>query len=206
MRIGVIGATGKAGQVILTELKERGFETLAIVRSPEKLANDVSFFQRDILAITKEDLAPLDVVISAFGAKLGEQAKHLQIVRHFQALLKDTNKRLIIVGSGGFLYLDNQREKKVYDKIRLVKKRSKISEQSYDLLKSSQGFEWTYMAPPIHFVPNESRTGSYQTGTNVALYSQKGKSEISYQDYATALVDEIENRKYLNSIVTVSAR
>ena len=145
MRIGVIGATGKAGQVILTELKERGFETLAIVRSPEKLANDVSFIQRDILAITKEDLAPLDVVISAFGAKLGEQAKHLQIVRHFQALLKDTNKRLIIVGSGGFLYLDNQREKKVYDKIRLVKKRSKISEQSYDLLKSSQGFEWTYM-------------------------------------------------------------
>lgn len=83
MRIGVIGATGKAGQVILTELKESGFETLAIVRSPEKLANDVSFIQRDILAITKEDLAPLDVVISAFGAKLGEQAKHLQIVRHF---------------------------------------------------------------------------------------------------------------------------
>lgn len=205
MRIGVIGATGKAGQVILTELKERGFETLAIIRSPEKLANDVSFIQRDILAITKEDLAPLDVVISAFGANLGEQAKHLQIVRHFQVLLKDTNKRLIIVGSGGFLYLDNQRKKKVYDKIWLVKKRSKISEQSYEFLKNSQGFEWTYMAPPIHFVPNGARTGSYQTGTNVALYSQKGKSEISYQDYATALVDEIENRKYLNSIVTVSA-
>lgn len=206
MRIGVIGATGKAGQVILNELKERGFEILAIVRSPEKLNNDVPFIKRDILAITKEDPAPLDVVISAFGANLGEQTKHLQIVRHFQALLKDTNKRLIIVGSGGFLYLDNHRKKKVYDKIWLVKKRSKISEQSYELLKDSQGFEWTYMAPPIHFVSNGARTGRYQIGTNVALYSQKGKSEISYHDYATALVDEIENRKYLNSIVTVSAR
>lgn len=126
MKIGVIGATGKAGQVILNELNERGFEILAIVRSPEKLANDVSFIKRDILGITKEDLAPLDVVISAFGANPGEQAKHLQIVRHFQVLLKDTNKRLIIVGSGGFLYLDNQRKKKVYDKIWLVKKRQKL--------------------------------------------------------------------------------
>lgn len=54
------------------------------------------------------------------------------------------------------------------------------------------------------FIPKGKATGQYQTGIDVLLRNHKGKSEISYADYARALVDEIEKPKHVNSMFTVA--
>jgi hypothetical protein len=62
---------------------------------------------------------------------------------------------------------------------------------------------WTYLSPPpVHFAPGE-RTGRYRTGLDSPVEGDDGQARISYEDYAVALVDEIENPRHLNRRFTV---
>ncbi len=62
---------------------------------------------------------------------------------------------------------------------------------------------WTYLSPPpVHFAPGE-RTGRYRTGLDRPVVGDDGHACISYEDYAVALVDEIENPRHLNRRFTV---
>lgn len=205
MNIAVVGATGKAGSYIVTEAIKQGLDVSAIVRSPEKLAQDVPYLQRSAFELTKQDIAPFDVLVSAFGVKNGEQPQHIKLNQHYLSILEGSGKRLIIVGSGGHLYIDTSRNKKVYDKIWIVRKGAKILEESYHLLEQSRGFDWTYMAPPVTFSPKGKRTGKYQTGSDVVLRNHRGKSEISYADYALALIDEVLHPRHTDMMFTVAS-
>ncbi|TWN04863.1 hypothetical protein CHCC14568_0018 [Bacillus licheniformis] len=71
MKIGIIGASGKAGSMILKEASERGHEVTAIVRSASKMANsDAAVIEKDIFNLTAADIKGLDVVVNAFGAAI----------------------------------------------------------------------------------------------------------------------------------------
>lgn len=62
---------------------------------------------------------------------------------------------------------------------------------------------WTYLSPPpAHFAPGE-RLGRYRTGLDHPVTGQDGQARISYEDYAAAVVDEIENPRHLNRRFTV---
>lgn len=210
MTIAIIGATGKSGSHILAEAHQRGLDCVAIVRRPERLDREVPYIQRDVFAITRQDLEPFEVIISAFGNedKTNHQ-QHVDVIRHYKAILKDSDKRLITVGAAGHLYLDDARTKKLYDEPWMIENGirpgSLILEQAYLELSQSQGFSWTYFAPAVQYIYNGERSGQYRIATDVILSDEQGKSQISYADYALALVDEIENRRYLNSICTVAS-
>src|SRR5699024_12602869 len=78
MKIGIVGATGKAGSLILDEAKDRGHEVTAIVRNANKLNNkDVKVIEKEVQELVKEDFNGLDVVVNAFGAQLGEKDSHI---------------------------------------------------------------------------------------------------------------------------------
>ena len=77
MKIGVIGATGKAGSLILKEAIDRGHEVTAIVRDASKLNDrNVSVLEKSIFDLTTDDVKQFDVVVNAFGAPLGK-GKHM---------------------------------------------------------------------------------------------------------------------------------
>ncbi|HEV3050590.1 MAG TPA: NAD(P)-dependent oxidoreductase, partial [Longimicrobium sp.] len=58
------------------------------------------------------------------------------------------------------------------------------------------GLDWTFISPAIVIQPGE-RTGHYRTTVDTLLTDEQGNSVISYEDYAVALLDELENPQHV---------
>lgn len=210
MKIALIGATGKSGQSILKVALDRQLDVTAIVRDPSKLAANVPYLQRDILAITRDDIAPFDVIISAFGnTDYNNRQEHVEVVEHYLDILNGTHKRLLTVGAASYLFTDDKRTKKFYDtsmmKLSGLRAGSITLEKAYTTLRdNAQGFDWTVVAPAVSYKFDAPETGHYHTGSDVVQKNAKGKSVISYADFASALVDEVQHPKYIDQLMTVS--
>lgn len=218
MKIVLLAATGRAGSTILSELIRRHYNVVAVARNIEKLPKDlpknVTVIQDDLSNEKKlvDIIQGSDVVISAFGPPSSDprfttdttytdQLVHVtkRIVNAVQA---NKNSRLIVVGGAGSLefspgvtVLDSGKWPKPY--IPIAQSHVKI----FGLLKKSD-INWTYVSPPISIVPGE-RTGVFKVGKDELIRDQQGKSHISFEDYAIALVDEIDHPKYEKARFTV---
>lgn len=204
MKIAVIGATGKTGHLVVEQALKQGYDVTAIVRSPEKLQEDIPVIKRDILDLTKEDIEPFDVVVSCFGVRVGQEQQHIPVNKHFVDIFAGTDTRLIEVGTGANLYTDDSRNKKVLDFLPAMKKQSELLEEAYQVLQDSKDVNWTYLAPPFHYNFDGPATGRYRTGTDYVIVDKKGISEISYADLALALVDEIKNKQFEKQMFTAT--
>lgn len=208
MKIGIIGATGKAGNLILKEALKRGHGVTAIVRNSQKVENpDVPVLEKDVFSLGPEDLAPFDVVVNAFGVPPEKAEQHIEAGRLLINALKETPKtRLIVVGGAGSLFVDEARTTRLAETPEFPEAfKSIASGQSQNLadLESSEGIQWTFLSPAAFFDPEGRRTGRYQKGDDGFIVNSKGKSYISYADYAIALVDEIESGEHKNKRFTV---
>lgn len=75
-----------------------------------------------------------------------------------------------------------------------------------DQLKATNDVTWTYISPSAMFLPDGAKTGEYVIGKDHLLVNAAGSSEISYADFATALVDEAEAGKHINERFTVGSK
>ncbi|WP_117016896.1 NAD(P)-dependent oxidoreductase [Aeribacillus pallidus] len=209
MKIAVIGATGKAGSLIVKEAKERGHDVTAIVRNASKVT-DVPAVEKDIFDITSEDIKDFDVVVNAFGTAPGEEHKHVEAGKVLINALKEApNTRLIVVGGAGSLFVDEAKTTRLFDTPDFPKEYlpvAKSSAQNLQDLENSEGIQWTYISPAAFFDPQGPRTGEYKVSGDVLAVNSEGQSYISYRDYAIALVDEIENRKHINKRFSVVSK
>lgn len=208
MKIGIIGATGKAGNLILKEALRRGHEVTAIVRNSQKVENpDVSVLEKDVFSLTSSDLAPFDAVVNAFGVPPEKAGQHIEAGRLLIDSLKATPEtRLIVVGGAGSLFVDEARTTRLAETPEFPEAFKSIANgQSQNLadLEASEGIQWTFLSPAAFFDPEGRRTGRYQKGDDGFIVNSKGKSYISYADYAIALVDEIESGEHKNRRFTV---
>ncbi|MEC0696281.1 NAD(P)-dependent oxidoreductase, partial [Bacillus atrophaeus] len=74
MKIGIIGASGKAGSLILKEAKDRGHDVTAIVRNASKVKEQgIAVLEKDVFDLTAADIKPFDVIVNAFGAAPGQE-------------------------------------------------------------------------------------------------------------------------------------
>lgn len=105
MKIGIIGATGKAGSLIVKEASERGHDVTAIIRNVAKLADEkVAVLEKDVFELKAEDLQVFDVVVNAFGAPAGQEHLHVDAGRVLIEAVKGApDIRLIVVGGAGSL-------------------------------------------------------------------------------------------------------
>ena len=207
MRIGIIGATGKVGNLVLEEAIERGHDVTAIVRNASKLSNsNINVLEKEIYDITAEDLKDLDVVVNAFGAPLGEEEAHVTAGRALIEALKGTDTRAIIVGGAGSLYVDKAQTTKLIDTPEFPEifvPTAKGKGRNLQDLEATQGITWTFLSPSADFNAEGVRTGSYQSGKDNLLVNSNGNSYISYADFAIAILDEIENPQHKNDRFTV---
>ncbi len=207
MKVGIIGASGKAGSLILKEAVERGHEVTAIVRDASKVQNDqVSVIEKNVLELKSADVEHLDVVVNAFGAPLGEEQAHVDAGHALIEAVKGTDTRIIVVGGAGSLYVDEAKTLQLIDTPEFpdfVKPTGKGQARNLQELKETADITWTFISPSAFFDPEGKRTGAYQTGKDNLLVNSKGESYISYADFAIAVVDEIENPKHLNQRFTV---
>ncbi|MEC5424219.1 NAD(P)-dependent oxidoreductase [Virgibacillus sp. C22-A2] len=207
MKIGIVGASGKAGNLILKEAANRGHQVTAIVRNLSKLEDqNVPVIEKNILDLVTEDLNQFDVVVNAFGAPLGEEQAHVDAGHSLIDILKGTDTRLIVVGGAGSLFVDESRTVRVIDTPDfpdVFKPTAKGQERNLKELQETTGLTWTFISPSALFDAEGKRTGTYKAGDDVLLVNSKGESYISYADYAIAVVDEVENAKHVNERFTV---
>ena len=203
MKIGIIGATGKVGNKVLTEAQARGHEVTAIVRNASKLNDqDVKVIEKDIFSLTVDDIEDLDVV----GAPLGEEEAHVEAGRALIKLLKEVDTRVIVVGGAGSLFVDEAHTTRVLetpDFPDMFKPTAKGQGRNLQDLQDSEGITWTFVSPSAEFDAEGKRTGSYTLGKDELLVNSQGNSYISYADYAIAIVDEAENVAHINERFTV---
>ncbi|MBR2563843.1 MAG: NAD(P)-dependent oxidoreductase [Paenibacillus sp.] len=208
MNIAIIGATGKAGKLILKEAADRGHNVTAIVRNASKLEDkSLNVLEKDVLDLTVSDIEGFDVVVNAFGAPAGKENLHVEVGQALIAILKDApNTRLIVVGGAGSLFTDESKTLRLVDSPGFpdeYKATAMNQGQNLQDLQATSGIQWTFLSPAAFFNPEGARTGTYQSGQDVMIMNSEGNSYISYADYAIALVDEIENAKHKNERFTV---
>lgn len=209
MKIGIVGATGKSGSLILEEAVNRGHDVTAIVRNASKLINDnVKVIEKDVHDTTTEDFKGLDLVVNAFGAPLGEKDAHVEAGRALINALAGTGTRLIVVGGAGSLYIDDSRTMTVIDTPNfpdIFKPTAGGQSENLKELEQTTNLKWTFISPSAEFDAEGKRTGTYETGTDVLLVNNREESYISYADFAIAVIDEAENNKHVNERFTVVA-
>jgi putative NADH-flavin reductase len=205
MKIALFG-TGMIGQRILQEALARGHEVTAITRNPANLKvthKALKTAKGD--ATDKTSVATLaaghDVVISAVGP--GPNDTPDIVIKAAHALIAGVKqagvKRLLVVGGAGSL--------EVSPGVLLLESLPEawrpVARAARDALGiyRTADLDWTYISPAAFIEPGQ-RTGKYRTGKDNLLTDAKGESRISAEDYAVALLDEVEKPHALRQRIT----
>ena len=208
MKVAVIGATGKAGRLIAKESRMRGYEVTAVTRpaSIGKLEDDYPVIAKDLFDLTTEDLSGFDVVVDAFGtdfSKPGNEYLHVTTVEHLIEIMEPIPQvRLFVIGGAGSLFKDETRRHRVLESIPPEMRAVPYNSYLAWLKLAESKINYTFMSPAEVFDYAGPRTGSYTLGTDVAIKNSVGLSYITYADFAVAMVDEFENKKFVKARFT----
>lgn len=206
MKVAVVCANGKAGQLITKEAVERGLDVTAIVRGENHSVAEKAV-NKDLFDLTAKDVAEYDVVVDAFGAWAEEQLPlHTKSLMHLCDIVSGTQTRLVIVGGAGSLYVNPEHTVQVCDGpdfpavfLPLAKAQGKALEE----LRKRNDVRWTFISPAGDFQADGERTGAYILGGEELTLNDRGESIISYADYAIAFVDEITNGNHIQQRISV---
>ncbi|SCB82941.1 NAD(P)-dependent oxidoreductase [Gilliamella intestini] len=210
MKIAVIGASGKTGQLLVKEAISRGHDVTAIVRKPnQQLDPKAAVLIKDLFELTYTDLKAYDVIIDAFGTwALESLPLHQTSLKHLTDILSGKANRLLVVGGAGSLYVNPQHSIRLVDTPDFPDEFKPLATnmaKALDQLRKCEDVQWTYLSPAIEFNANGERTGHYIMGGEEVLFNNKGKSQISYADYAIAMIDEAETAKHIKQRFTVAS-
>ena len=205
-KITVVCANGHAGQLIVKEAVDRGMDVTAVVRGENKSVAPCAIV-KDVFDLTAADLAGFDAVVNAFGAWTPETIPGIPAaVKHLADLVAGTDTRLLVVGGAGSLFVNPEHTVTVDmgpDFPEDWKPLSAAHGEGLADLRSRTNVKWTYVSPAADFQAEGERTGSYILGGEELTLSSDGVSEVSYADYAIAMVDEIESGDHICEHISV---
>ncbi|MDY2671435.1 MAG: NAD(P)H-binding protein [Anaerovoracaceae bacterium] len=208
MKIAVVAANGRAAQKIVKEAQERGIEVTGFGRGNENKSGAAVYVKKDIMDLTKEDLAGFDAVVDGFGAWTEDLLPmHVTTSQHLCDILSGTDVRLLIVGGAGSLYVNPEHTAVVADGPDFpaeFKPLANAQGEELKALRTRNDVKWTFISPAGDFQADGERTGKYiQAGEELTL-NDRGESIISYADYAIAMVDEIEKGDHIQERISVA--
>jgi putative NADH-flavin reductase len=223
LKIIVYGSTGRVGSRVVNEALSRGHKVTAVSRDPDRVRQqheNLAIVQGDILdrksvagLIVGQDVVVVSVRGSADKSKNPEKAVHRVAAELLVGVFRDLGERaprLIYVGGAGslevkpgVLYADS-----IPGVVRMMMPRSLRQEigghvLTLQYLRTVDDVRWTYISPAKKFGPGK-RTGNYRIGGDQMLKDANGKSMISMEDFAVALVDEAENSGHVGARFSVA--
>lgn len=206
MKIAVVCANGKAGQLIVKEAVDRGFDVTAIVRGENKtVASNV--IKKDLFDLTTADLEQFDAVVDAFGTWIPETLpQHSTSLKHLCDILSGKQIRLLVVGGAGSLYVDPEHTMQVMegpDFPEMFKPLATAQGKALKELRLRNDVKWTFVSPACDFQADGEKTGEYILAGEELTLNSKGESIISYADYAVAMVDEITKGNHIGERISV---
>lgn len=205
----LIGASGFVGTALLNEALNRGHQVTAIVRNPEKIQ-----VKNPNLTVVKADatdpdtLAKLaegkDAIVSAYNPGWGNPRQYEETLENYPKIVEGAKragvKRLLIVGGAGTLF--------VKPGVRLVDTGvlpeawlpgvKSLGEFYLNTLMQEKDIDWVFFSPAGNLgnMGPGVRTGQYRLGKDDMLFDEKGESFISVEDYAVAMIDELEQENH----------
>ena len=205
----LIGASGFVGSAILKEMLDRGHRVTAVVRRPEKIVVEhpnLTVVGAD--AADPETLAAIargkDAVISAYNPGWGNPRQYEETLSNYPKIVEGVKRsgvrRLLIVGGAGTLF--------VKPGVRLVDTGTlpeawlpgvkSLGEFYLGTLTGEKEIDWVFFSPAGNLgnMGPGVRTGKYRLGKDDMLFDEKGESFISVEDYAVAMVDELEQENH----------
>lgn len=211
MKIAIVGASGKAGKMIMKEALDRGHDVTAIVRDASKIVEPkVAVMEKDVFALTAADINGFDAVVNAFGAPAGKENLHVEAGNALIEAMKGApSTRLLVVGGAGSLFVDEAKTTRVLETPDFPEAYLATAQNQGENLRTLQatsGIQWTFISPSAFFDPAGERTGEYVLGKDHLLVNASGQSYVSYADYAIAVLDEIENPQHRNERFTVGSK
>lgn len=198
----LIGATGFVGSAILNELVERGHKVTAVVRNVEKIAKN------DLVTAVKEDVANVeaiaklaegkDSIISAYNPGWTNPEIATLIKENYPKILEAAKQsgveRLLIVGGAGTLFCAPGL--RVVDSgvipAEIMGGVRPLGDFYLNTLMNENNIDWIFFSPAGVFDQEGKKTGNYRLGKDDLIVDAEGNSHISVQDYADAMVNELE--------------
>ncbi len=209
----LIGATGFVGSAILNELLTRGHKVTAVVRDPAKLEAKagVEAVKADVADV--EEISRLaqgkDAVISAYNPGWTSPDIATLIRENYPKILAAAKQsgveRLLIVGGAGTLFCapglrvvdSGAIPEAIMGGVR------PLGDFYLNTLMRENDIDWTFFSPAGTFDENGERTGKFRLGKDDLIVDENGNSHISVQDYAVAMVDELENEEHHKERFTI---
>lgn len=206
MKIAVIGAYGKSGRAIMGAAEKNGHKTLAIGRKQHDV-QFANFLIKDLMALTKEDIAGYDAIIDATSAWTPVTfALHTDGVSHLSNLISGTETRLLKVGGAGTLYLDNTHTKMLKDRADYPTDWLPLADAlvaSLGRMRSYSNVAWTYVTPAFNYDVDGEATGKFHIDGEEFLAENDEDSYISYADFALGVISIIEHGTYIRQRITL---
>ncbi len=208
MKIVLFGATGNVGRRVAAEALRRGHEVVGVVRDPAAVESPdprVTLVRGD--ATNGESVADIvegaDAVVSAISPRPNPRGLPApRLADNARALIDGLRtagaRRVLYVGGASSLevapgqqLLDQPGFPEMY-RAEAIEGREALGVWRSE----AEGLDWTYLSPAIEIAPGE-RTGSYRTTGERLLFDTEGKSFISFEDYAVAVLDELERPQHV---------
>ena len=212
----LIGASGFVGNAILNELLERGHRVTAVVRNTSKITAksenlEVKEIDVENAPAIIEAMKGKDAVISAYNPGWSNPNMYEDTLRVYPKILEEVKesgvKRLLIVGGAGSLF--------VKPGLRLVDTGTlpeawlpgvkSMAKFFLETLVNEKELDWVFFSPAANLgnLTTGVRTGKFRLGKDDLIVDEKGESFISVEDYAMAMVDELEQENHHRERFTI---
>jgi putative NADH-flavin reductase len=208
MKLVIFGATGNVGRRIVAEAVDRGHEVVGVVRDPAAVQSPDS---RVVLAkgdaTDAESIARLvrgaDAVVSAISPRPNARGLPApSLAANARALIKGLRsagvKRVLYVGGASSLEVaPGKALADTPDFPEIYREEAREGREALAVFRNeAKGLDWTYLSPAAEIAPG-NRTGKYRTTGDKLLVDDKGKSYITFEDYAVAVLDELERPQHV---------
>ncbi|GAB1355990.1 NAD(P)-dependent oxidoreductase [Cloacibacterium normanense] len=214
-KVAVVGATGFVGTQVVKELANRGYFVNALARNTSKIeeSENVKAVTADIYntAELSEILKGNDAVISAFNPGWTNPNIFEDFLKGAESIEKAVEesgvKRFITVGGAGSLYIaENLQLIDTPEFPAEIKPGAEAARQYLEMIKKNENLEWTFFSPAIEMHQGTAgvRKGTYRTALENPVFDENGRSVLSVEDVAVALVDELENNQFVKQRFTAA--
>ena len=202
MNIVLVGATGTIGGRVLDEAIRRGHTVTGITRDPSKLAS------REGLQVRKgsstDAVGFVNLLKGHDVAIISVKWNENDVTRIIDSVRKSGVKRcLFVIGAGSLLRKDGRTHFEHMADKGIQPPTSKPAAVAFEEIKKANDLEWTAISPAASIQPGE-RTGKFRLGLDHMLLDDDGASLISREDFAVAIMDEIDKPKHLRKRFTAA--
>jgi uncharacterized protein len=231
MQFGVIGATGTIGSRVVSEALSRGHHVTAFSRDASQIQDSRENITWKSVDVTDAEgvataLPGLDVLISGFGpgntasdpvgavsqAIADPKAYARAATALLAALERHPRTRLIVIGGAaslevkpGLVWQDSpELIHAALDQLGLPREFEAAMHGHRDALNlfRTSNRLWTYFSPAVETDPGE-RTGRFRIGGDQAVVDADGRSRVSAEDAAVAVIDEAELPRFVQRRFTI---